>query len=71
MNEHKRILTASAIIVNRIAQILDENQISSIIKDNTESARLAGFGTYQNDVDLYVLETDFERAQKLIEESMP
>lgn len=70
MNEHIRILTNSSITINRIASILEENSISTLIKDNTESARLAGFGTSQNNVDLFVNKSDFEKANKIIEELM-
>jgi len=70
MNEHIRILTNSSITINRIASILEENNIPSLIKDNTESARLAGFGTSQNNVDLFVNKPDFEKANKIIEEFM-
>jgi predicted nucleotidyltransferase len=66
MNEHIKILTNSAILINRIAQILDEKEIPSLIKDNVESARLAGFGTSANDVELYVYNSDLEKAKKVI-----
>ncbi len=66
MNEHVKILTNSAIVINRIAQILDEEDIPSLIKDNIESARLAGFGTSANNVDLYVYKSDLEKAKKVI-----
>jgi len=59
-------LTSSSIIINRIASILDQNNVTTLIKDNVESARLAGFGTSLNDVELYVKDSDFEKAQKLI-----
>lgn len=68
MNEHIKILTSSSIIINRVASILDYNNISTLIKDNVESARLAGFGTSLNDIELYVKDSDFETAQKIIDE---
>ena len=66
MKEHVRILTDTAIAINRFAQILDENKISSLIKDNVESARLAGFGTSPNEVELYVYKSDVDNAKKII-----
>ena len=66
MKEHVRLLTDSAIVINRIAQILDENKIPSLIKDNVESARLAGFGTSPNEVHLYVYKSDVDKAKKII-----
>tara|TARA_R110000850_G_scaffold277086_1_gene422502 strand:+ start:250382 stop:250612 length:231 start_codon:yes stop_codon:yes gene_type:complete len=66
MSEHLRILTDSAIVINRILQLLDEEKIQSLVKDNVESARLAGFGSPSNDVDLYVNKSDFNRAEVII-----
>lgn len=66
MNEHVKILTDSAIVINRIAQILDEEEIPSLIKDNVESARLAGFGTSANNVELYVYKWDLGKAKEVI-----
>ena len=67
MNKHKRILVNSAIIVNRAAELLDQNNISNRIKNNVESARLAGFGSPSNNVELYVDMVDEERAKEIIE----
>lgn len=66
MNEHVKILTDSAIVINRIVQLLDEEKIPSIVKDNVESARLAGFGTPSNDVELHVYKSDVNRAEMII-----
>ena len=67
MNKHKRILVNSAIIVNRAAELLDQNNIPNRIKNNVESARLAGFGSPSNNVELYVDVVDEERAKEIIE----
>jgi hypothetical protein len=66
MNEHVKIHTDSAIVINRIVQILNDNEIRSLVKDNIESARLAGFGSSYFDVELYVDKSDIARAEKLI-----
>ncbi len=68
MGEHLKLLTSSSINVNRVAALLDQNNIPSLIKDNLESARVAGFGISQNSVDLYINRTDLERAQALVAE---
>lgn len=67
MSEHVRILINSSIVINRVVQLLAEEGIPSIVKDNVESARLAGFGTSANNVELYVDETDVKDAEKVIE----
>ena len=66
MKEQLRILTDSAVVVNRIVQLLDEESIPSLVRDNVESARLAGFGTSPNDVELFVHHSDASRAESII-----
>ena len=66
MIEHVKVLTDSAIVIDRIIQLLDEEKITSIVRDNVESARLAGFGTPSNNVELYVHKSDVERAELII-----
>jgi len=67
MEDYTRILTDSSIIISRINYLLQENNIDSKIKDNVESARLAGFGTPNNNVELYVWSDDYEKAKTLID----
>lgn len=66
MSERLSILTSSAITINRVAALLEESGIACQIRDNTESARLAGFGSFQNDVELFVDVADAEKAQEVI-----
>ena len=66
MKKKIKILTDIDIIVNRGAELLDTIGISCLIKNNVESARLAGFGTSYNDVELWIDETDLEKAQKIL-----
>lgn len=68
MNKHVRILTSSAIIVQGAAQSLKEQGIISLIKNINESGRLAGFGTLPDEVELYVLESEAEKALELIKD---
>jgi len=68
MNKHVRILTSSAIIVQGAAQSLKEKGIVSLIKNINESGRLAGFGTLPDEVELYVLESEAEKALELIKD---
>lgn len=67
MKEHIKIHTGTSITINRIANLLEEENIPSIIKNNNESGRLAGFGTSFNDVELYVLNTDVDRATRILD----
>lgn len=68
MSDQVRLMTDSAIIINRIASLQEEHGIAFHIKDKPESARLAGFGSMANDVDIYVHQPDRERAQLIVEE---
>lgn len=70
MDEHIKIYTDSAIVINRMAQLLEESQIHSLVKDNVESSKLAGFGTSYFDVALYVYKSDYEKAEKIIKEML-
>ena len=66
MKGHVRILTDSSIVINRISRILNGNEIPSLVKDDLESARLAGFGTPLNEIQLYVDEEDVDEAKRII-----
>ncbi len=68
MSNHLRLLTSSAITINRLVALLEEQGIPSVIRNNVESARLAGFGSAQNDVDLLIEESDFMQAKEIVEE---
>ncbi|RXG14193.1 putative signal transducing protein [Leeuwenhoekiella aestuarii] len=69
MEDYLKIMTNTSIIINRIAFLLDQENISTRIKDHVESARLGGFGIPQNDIELYVYKADFERAQEIIDKT--
>ena len=64
--KHIKIFSGTSIIINRLRILLDENSIGSIAKDQFESARLAGFGAPMNSVDLFILESDLEKATSII-----
>lgn len=66
MTEHKKIYTGTSILVNRLAFLLDEAGISSIVKDERESGRLAGFGTFGDSSELHVLASDYNKAEPVI-----
>tara|TARA_B110000014_G_scaffold226731_1_gene186167 strand:+ start:688 stop:921 length:234 start_codon:yes stop_codon:yes gene_type:complete len=68
-NQAKHILlyANSMIILQSLKHKLDTANISSIIKSNTESARLAGFIVGDNDNQLFIYETDAISAKKILE----
>lgn len=68
MKEHVLIFTGTAVLTNRLAFLLDEKGIPSIIKDSRESGRLAGFGTTGDAVELHIFNSDTEKASSIIED---
>jgi hypothetical protein len=68
MKEHAKLITDTSIVVNRLVSLLEENNIPTMVKDNVESARVAGFGSSPNNVDLYVYHSDLEKAKAILSE---
>lgn len=66
MKEHIKIYTGTSILINRLAFLLDKAKIATLIKDDKESGRLAGFGTTGDSSDLFIYKSDFEDAQKIV-----
>lgn len=65
--EHIKIFTGTSIFVNRLSFLLDEAKIPSLIKNHHESARLGGFGSSMNSVELFIYNSDVEKATPIIE----
>lgn len=68
MNMHIKVFSGSQILVNRLSQLLDEIEVPYLVKDNKEAGRVAGFGTLGNSVDVYIYESDLEKAQSTIDD---
>ena len=66
--EHIKLFSGSSIIINRLQNILESNNISSLLKNKFESARLAGFGEQMNSVEIFVLNKDIEKATLILNE---
>ena len=65
--EHITVFSGSSIIVKGLQNRLDDHSIGSITKDRVESARLAGFGSDRNAVELLILKSDIEKAQSIVD----
>lgn len=61
--EHVKVFTDTPIIVDRLKYILKENNILSIIK----SDKIVGYEISNNFDELYILNSDVERAAPIIE----
>ena len=56
--EYLKIYTSSLIIINSIRNLLAENDITSMVKNHPESARLGGFGLSMDSVELFIHKKD-------------
>ena len=67
-SEYKKIYTGSFIIAQLIVDKLDAVGISAIVKDETESGRLAGFGaSISGSQDIYVNQEELNEALPIVE----
>lgn len=60
------LFTGNMAEVNRLKSVLEEHHIFPIIKDESESARLAGFGATSMLQQLWVATSKLEEAKKLL-----
>lgn len=66
-SKHTKLHQASNIILDALKYELNNANISCIIKNNTESARLAGFIAGDNNNDLFVFEEEFNKAKDILD----
>lgn len=63
-----RVFIGSAVEVNHLKAELEANDISALIKNDFQSGLAAGFvGGTPSAIDLYVAESDVEKAQEIID----
>lgn len=67
MKEHIKIYTGTFILINRLAYLLSKANISSIIKNHKESARLAGFGDLGYSTELFIHGSAIRKAEHIVE----
>jgi len=73
MTDHKdliRLYTGSEIDVSVLKEILDDNQIPSLIKNEMDSGKAAGFGGGYagSEAHIFVSESNLEKAKVLLDE---
>ena len=64
--EYLKIYTSSLIIINSIRNLLAENNITSVVKNHPESARLGGFCVTMDSVELFILKKDLEKSEPIV-----
>lgn len=66
---HKKLFAGSEVMVLAVRNLLEENNIAYIIRDDIEAGRSAGYGTLGKAVHVFVEEQDFNRAEALLKEN--
>lgn len=66
--QYMKIFTGNFIMVQRIATLLQDIGISPVIKDESESGRLAGFGSsIQGQQEVYVHKDELDKAVPIVQ----
>jgi len=69
-SNYKKIFTGESIAAKQIISKLHEIGIEAVVKDEAESARLAGFASSMlGQVEIYVNNDEFEKAMILVNQN--
>lgn len=63
-----KIFSGSEILAIALKSKIEAVGVTTILKNNIQSATIAGFGTSGQAVELFIQETDFSKANPIIEE---
>ncbi|HTG66206.1 MAG TPA: DUF2007 domain-containing protein [Flavobacterium sp.] len=63
-----KVFSGSEVLALALKEKIEAAGVDTVIKDNIQSARLAGFGSSGSAVELFIQETDFAKANPVIEE---
>lgn len=63
-----KVFSGSEILAQALQQKIEEIGVNTVMKDNIQSARLGGFGNSDLAVEIFIQETDFAKANPVIEE---
>ena len=63
-----KVFSGSEILALALQEKIEVAGVSTTIKNNIQSARLAGYGDLGQAVELFIQETDFAKANPVIEE---
>ncbi|MDM1044564.1 DUF2007 domain-containing protein [Myroides sp. 1354] len=66
---HKKLFAGSEVMVLAVRNLLEENNIAYIIRDDIEAGRSAGYGTLGKAVHVLVEENDLTKAEALLKEN--
>ena len=63
-----KVFSGSEILAMALKEKIEAIGVDTVLRNNIQSARLAGFGTMGQAVELFIQETDFSKANPVIEE---
>jgi hypothetical protein len=63
-----KVFSGSEILAMALQEKIEEVGVNTVIKNNIQSARLGGFGDLGQAVEVFIQETDFAKANPVIEE---
>ena len=63
-----KVFSGSEILALALKEKIEAIGVETLLKNNIQSARLAGFGTTGQAVELFVPETEFAKVNPVIEE---
>lgn len=66
MDTHKKIFSGSEITALAVKNILEENNVEYIERNDIQSAIRSGFGSADQAVHIFVLENDLEKSRILL-----
>lgn len=69
--KYVKIFFGPAVQVINLCNALDEVSIVPVVKDRTESARLAGFGSFSTDQEVWVHPDEEKLAKEVLESILP
>lgn len=67
-NAYKKLFYGSTMEVIKICGLLETLDIVPVLKNQAESARLAGFGTLYTDQEVWVHTDEFDKAREVVTE---
>lgn len=69
--KYVKIFFGPAVQVINLCNALDKVSIVPVVKDRTESARLAGFGSFSSDQEVWVHPDEEKLAKEVLESILP
>jgi hypothetical protein len=63
-----KVFSGSEILAMALQEKIEQVGVNTVIKNNIQSARLGGFGDLGQAVEVFIQETDFAKANPVIEE---